>query len=79
MEIIITIIEIAVLLAVAFYFCRWLDSNTEKKKKEEDPLDMLTEVEKEVAKKTTRMEKQMYNLLNYDGSSTNQLDLEDKE
>lgn len=78
MEIFVTIVEIAVLLAVAFYVCRWLDSNTAKKKKD-DPIDMLTDVEKEVAKQTTRMEKQMYNLMNYDGSSANQLDLEDRE
>lgn len=81
MEIIFNVIYAACTLSISYFICRWLDRNTPNKKevKDEDSLRLLTDAEKEAARKTTRMEKQMYNLLNYDGSKTSQVDLEDEE
>lgn len=81
MEVIFDVIYAACALSISYFICRWLYRNTPDKKeaKVEGALGLLTDAEKEAARKTTRMEKQMYNLLNYDGSKASQVDLEDEE
>ena len=78
MDFVLDLVFTIAISCLTVFICRYIYYATPIERKV--PVEeLMSDSEIEAAKQTTRMQKQMSNLLNYDGTSKNQVDLEDEE